>query len=259
MSDPTDASPATPLSKVSDSIVGQLTARLQELHTATVRARRQLDTDIEHRMADLAAESSARYALAHMLRAQPVRAARHPGNGALDLIEFALGLVTVDGVFAEFGVHQGTSISVIAARTTNTVYGFDSFEGLPEDWMATFRKGAFDLKGVPPALAAPNIRLIKGWFDATLPAFAAEVAGPAAFLHVDSDLYSSAKTIFDTLGDRIVTGTVIVFDEYMNYPGWEQHEAKAFAEFCRARNVTYRYVAYAPGGNSAAVVIEGVG
>lgn len=52
---------------------------------------------------------------------------------------------------------------------------------------------------------------MKGWFDETLPKFAAEVEGPAAFLHVDCDLYSSTRTVFEALGDRVVPGTVIVF------------------------------------------------
>mgnify|MGYP003339266618 CR=1 FL=1 len=37
-----------------------------------------------------------------------------------------------------------------------------------------------------------------------------------SLLHVDSDLYSSAKIIFDNLNDYIVQGTIIVFDEF--YP-----------------------------------------
>ena len=70
--------------------------------------------------------------------------------------------------------------------------------------------------------------MIKGLFDDTLPSFAKTHTQPVSFLHVDCDLYSSTKAIFDILGDQIVEGTVIVFDEYFNYPGWQHHEFKAF-------------------------------
>lgn len=45
---------------------------------------------------------------------------------------------------------------------------------------------------------------------------------PLAFGHCDADLYSSTKDVFDALGDRIVTGTILQFDEFFNYPGWRE-------------------------------------
>jgi hypothetical protein len=66
-----------------------------------------------------------------------------------------------------------------------------------------------------------------------------------AFMHMDADLYSSTKTVFDTLADRIVPGTVIVFDEFFNYPGWKRGESKAFAEMVAARGLKFEYLGYA--------------
>ena len=54
-----------------------------------------------------------------------------------------------------------------------------------------------------------NVRLYRGWFEDTLPAFCEQHPGPIAFLHLDADLYSSTRTVFDLLGDGIVPGTVI--------------------------------------------------
>src|SRR3990167_2338597 len=54
---------------------------------------------------------------------------------------------------------------------------------------------------------------------------------PIAFIHIDCDLYEATKTVFDILGNNLVPGSVIVFDEYYNYPGYERHEYKAFQEF----------------------------
>jgi hypothetical protein len=66
-----------------------------------------------------------------------------------------------------------------------------------------------------------------------------------AFLHVDADLYSSTRTIFELLGDGIVAGTVIAFDEFFNYPGWCEGEYKAFMEFCQERSTEVRYLGFA--------------
>ncbi len=74
-------------------------------------------------------------------------------------------------------------------------------------------------------------------------------------MHVDCDIYSSTKTIFDLLASRIVAGTVIVFDEYFNYPGWRHHEYKAFQEFCATSGHSYRYLGYAGEKGHVAVVI----
>jgi hypothetical protein len=43
----------------------------------------------------------------------------------------------------------------------------------------------------------------------------------------------------------MVPGTIILFDEYFNYPNWEQHEYKALQEFVKARGIAYRYLAFA--------------
>ena len=90
----------------------------------------------------------------------------------------------------------------------------------------------------------PHARRHRGCFEDTLPVFARDHPEPAAFLHIDADLYSSTKTIFDLLGPRVVAGTVIQFDEFFNYPGWKQGEYLAFKEFCDRRQVAVRYLGY---------------
>jgi hypothetical protein len=182
--------------------------------------------------------------------------------GAADLVmpdgvrAHALQHCTIEGLTMEFGVFDGATLARIAALTPGVVHGFDSFEGLPEDWTHFQKKGRFSLAGELPALDAPNIRLHKGWFEDSLPRFLAAHAGPARFIHVDCDLYSSTKTVLTLLRDRIVPGTVIVFDEYLNYPGWEQHEYKAFAEFLAATGMSYRYLGFASSHSSVSVVME---
>ncbi len=171
-----------------------------------------------------------------------------------DVLEFCLSRATVDGLYLEFGVFSGTTINFIAGRTPRTVHGFDSFEGLPEQWGAV-PAGRFTTGGDMPAVRE-NVQLHKGWFDETLPEFVGGQSQPVAFLHIDCDLYSSTKTILWTLKDLIVPGTVIVFDEFINYPYWREHEYKAFREFCAECDRQYEYLSYADRGYSVGVMMS---
>lgn len=154
----------------------------------------------------------------------------------------ALSEVTLDGMIAEFGVHRGKSLTQIARFFPDrTVHGFDSFVGLPTAWGAK-EAGAFDIGGKPPELPVSNVDFHVGWFDDTVPVFAREHSGPFAFAHLDADLYSSTKTVFDHLGDWFVPGTIAVFDEYFGYHGWQLHEHKAFHELLEQRGFTFEAI-----------------
>lgn len=150
-----------------------------------------------------------------------------------------------DGLFLEFGVYKGTTINRTAQlRPHVTFHGFDSFTGLPEPWILEGNSGMFNLGGKLPPVRK-NVRLIKGYFKDTLPGFVAQHAGRSiSYLHIDCDLYSSTKTIFDNIRHMIGPGTVIVFDEYLNYPGWQEGEHKAFMEFIAETRLRFAYVAY---------------
>jgi len=149
---------------------------------------------------------------------------------------------TGNGMLLEFGVWTGRSLNHIARRFPDrTVYGFDSFEGVPDPWI--FHEKAFhDIPAIPEV--AENVELVQGWFDVTIPAFLEDHAGPCAFINIDSDVYSSAKTIFNCLGSRIIPGTVIFFDEFFNYPGWKTGEFKAWSEFVEDRHVEFEYLSF---------------
>jgi hypothetical protein len=171
------------------------------------------------------------------------------------LLGFALARAPAAGLVVEFGVEKGASLRHLAGLTKRDVHGFDSFEGLPGDWTGTREgKAAFSRDGKLPKVPA-NAKLHVGWFDATLPGFLAANAGPCALVHVDCDIYSSTVTIFSLLKDRIGAGTVIVFDEYFNYPGWRQHEYKAFQEFIAQTGMKYSYLGFSAEKGHVAVVI----
>ncbi|MGY1746385.1 class I SAM-dependent methyltransferase [Blastococcus sp. SYSU D00695] len=163
-------------------------------------------------------------------------------HDALTTLRHGLEVAPDEGMALEFGVFQGRSLRVITdGRPGKEVYGFDSFAGLPEDYRPHVRQGTFAVDGLPDV---PGAELVVGWFDETLPGFLAEHPGPVAFLHVDGDLYSSAVTVLDLVGPRLRPGSVVVFDEFFNFPGWQQHEYRAWQEWLARTGARAEYLAY---------------
>jgi hypothetical protein len=161
-----------------------------------------------------------------------------------DFWDHAAAARNIAGLNVEFGVWKATSTNHLAKRIDGLIHGFDSFEGLKEDWRGWgYAKGHFSLGGELPAVAA-NVRLHKGWFDQTLPPFLAANDGPFAFAHIDCDTYESTRIILEAAHDRFVKGTVLMFDEYFGYRGWRLGEFKAWQEFVAAQAITYRYLAF---------------
>jgi hypothetical protein len=175
----------------------------------------------------------------------------------MELIDFALPQAPSEGLFLEFGVNRGASIRRIAGHVNGTVHGFDSFEGLPSDGAGTsWRKAQFDRDGKLPDVP-DNVVLHKGWFDATLPEFLKANDGGVSFVHIDCDLYESAAYVLESLASRISPGTMLLFDEWFNFPGWEQHESRAFNEFKERYGVRYQHVGFAR--QQTAIVVETIG
>lgn len=150
---------------------------------------------------------------------------------SFQILELGLKSAEVAGLVLEFGVRHGNSIRQIGAMTDQIVHGFDTFEGLPEDWHER-PKGSYTAKGKLPEVPQ-NIRLHAGLFGDTLPEFLSKYSEPVRFMNIDCDLYSSTKTIFDHLANRIIPGTVIAFDEYLANPHWREDEFRAFQEAVR--------------------------
>jgi hypothetical protein len=159
----------------------------------------------------------------------------------------------------EFGVFSGTTINRVASLRPDLHFdGFDSFEGLPEDWdmgQKHVKKEAFDKGGELPEVEE-NVRLWKGWFNDTIPEWKRnqEVMKPIGYLHIDCDIYSSTVTILEELDELILPGAIIRFDELccwryafgeasprgeanrVYYTTWKQHEWKALNEWMEKYN-----------------------
>jgi hypothetical protein len=207
------------------------------------------DIEAERHRRSLA--ETADYVGQHMARVDSVKS-------HVDVLD--LGLKAVGnraGLYLEFGVFSGRTINQIAGQVSGPVYGFDSFEGLPEWWKDGMGAGHFKVNALPTVRG--NVTLVKGWFDKTLPDFLATHAGDVVFLHIDCDLYSSTQTVFACVAPRVQPGTIIVFDEYFNYPDWREGEFKAFQEFVARERLEFEYLTYNRNGEQVCVRITGRG
>ncbi len=168
-------------------------------------------------------------------------------------------LVKNDGLWLEFGVYRGRSIQTISGKINNKIYGFDTFTGLPEHWDVNNPKGCYSVGGgIPPGAIVgtnqsmydpsptinyepwnDNVILTEGLIEDTLVPFLNDHEGDVAFLHIDTDIYSACSFVLTTLRDRIVDGTIICFDELLDYPDYKEHELKAFAEFLIETNYDF--------------------
>ena len=159
-------------------------------------------------------------------------------------------------LFLEFGVYSGRTINYIAGKLDGKqVHGFDSFLGLPEDWRPGYHVGTFDMEGNLPYVN-DNVILHKGWFNETLPEFIKEVGTQkCSLIHIDCDLYSSTKTIFEFLEKNITIGTILMFDELVGYFGWQADEYRALEEFLEATGHEIEYLACVYGGQQVAIQI----
>lgn len=142
-----------------------------------------------------------------------------------------------EGMILEFGVFRGQSLNAFAEQARaegdgRTLHGFDSFEGFSEEWTGVegaFPKDRFDLAGGRPTVAS-NCALVDGFVEQTLPDFLREHEDDVAFIHIDTDTYSPARTVLACCRPRLKAGSIVLFDELLGYPNWRSHEYRALQE-----------------------------
>jgi len=128
-------------------------------------------------------------------------------------------LATVEGLqgaIVELGVYQGGTLKALAqASPRRSCYGFDTFAGMPaESWRAIdFHKpgefGDTTLTTVQAGMPG-NVTLIAGLF----PQSAEGLHDQVAFAHVDMDLEKSTADAIVWLRPRMVSGGLVVFDDW---------------------------------------------
>ncbi len=133
--------------------------------------------------------------------------------------------------YLEFGVASGHSIKWWLQHCGNPAsrfYGFDTFEGLPEDW-GTFSKG--DMSAAIPQVNDMRASFIKGIFQDTLCGFLNEhgpsIKNTRKVIHMDADLFSATLFALSQLYPYLQKGDIIMFDEFNVYA----HEFRAYRLF----------------------------
>ncbi|WP_228000268.1 class I SAM-dependent methyltransferase [Mycolicibacterium sp. P1-5] len=165
-----------------------------------------------------------------------------------------------DGLLLDLGVWIGWSTRLLADKAGRRVYGFDTFEGLVEDWQIDDRvlvkAGALSLNepyaqrliedtgvtledGIPSALGR-DIEFVKGSTYDTLAPFLDAHPGPVRLFHMDLDTYESCLHALETCKERFEVGSILVFDEYLVTNG----EMRAFYEFQAKYGFEFRYRAW---------------
>jgi O-methyltransferase len=144
---------------------------------------------------------------------------------------------TLLGDYAEFGVYRGETFAHVVRRSSPLMpsmrfFAFDSFQGLPEptgaDKNGEFWKGQFSCsrqdfeRTLSRAEAnSSRVRVVEGWFQDSL-------CGQTAVQHslntvslafIDCDLYESCVPVLDFLTDKLRQGSVLLFDDWLNFRG----------------------------------------
>jgi len=139
------------------------------------------------------------------------------------LLQLAARVKNLPGCIVELGVYQGGALRALAGELREKqCFGFDTFAGMPVEACSTgdFHKpGEFadtSLQAVNDAMPA-NVKLIAGVF----PESAAGFDQPICFAHVDMDLEKSTADAIVWLRPRMVSGGIVLFDDYQwrNCPG----------------------------------------
>jgi len=190
-----------------------------------------------------------------------------------DSLIYGLSLINKNyKFFAEFGVWEGRTIKIAREILDDTyeLFGFDSFEGMP-DHKSTLKNvtqihpngygskvyknmfdadividaGVFSTNKQTPDVS--GVEWVVGFFDETLPSFVNQhPPQPAALLHIDCDHYESTKTVFKYMTPYIAKDTVLVFDEWhmdstIKTP---HHEQKAFYEWVKENDIKFKFIHY---------------
>ena len=156
------------------------------------------------------------------------------------------------GDYLEFGVCHGTSLACMHRVLSELGYdhvrlfGFDSFEGLPEtaeaDDDGRWHAGQFnaDYQWTRRKLAEEGVdwtrtHLVEGWFSETLndDLIREHQIDKASVIMVDCDMYLSAKEALDFCAPLIQDQAIILFDDWHAGELAQKHmgEKRAFDEF----------------------------
>lgn len=150
-------------------------------------------------------------------------------------------------VIVEVGVYKGGSLKTLSEAFPNaSIFGFDTFEGLPEkQWREgeVHKPGDFSdtsREAVEKFIDNDNVKLIEGLFPES--AYDYLTSHPVDFVHIDTDFYEGVKECLQFFYPNLTKGGIMVFDDYgwPNCPGVK----KALEEFGELIYESVPYQAY---------------
>jgi len=160
-----------------------------------------------------------------------------------NLVKYSHYASRLEGHVAEIGTYKGGSLEMLAKLNQNTtVYGIDSFSGLPEPKMGEFHHQG-DFSDVDYASIAgyfkmmhPNVRILRGFTPEVFTFF--DETARFRFVHIDVDLYTSVLDSLTFFLPRVTVGGVIILDDYKvnSTPGCK----KAVDEYFSNHSCTHR-------------------
>jgi hypothetical protein len=175
-------------------------------------------------------------------------------------IEIFNKTIDLPGSIVELGVFKGASFMTFlklcdihcAGDTLKKLIGFDTFSGFvdinikdgKENEERDLKKGGFNAQNFLPVLEAAvelersdsliprfkRVELIKGNVLETVPKYVEANPGlRISLLHLDMDLYEPTKVALEYLYPKVVSGGIVLLDEYgmAGFPG----ESAAFDEY----------------------------
>ncbi len=226
-------------------------------YVASSQALTRFFRDAEQHMYLDATRTTSGFILEKMPKAKLCRQEKYPNSkGDIELIEYMMGFMPQnDDLVLEFGSYDGRSTQWISQFSDTTLYVFDSFTGLTEDWFLDAKKGSFNTNGNPPFLNE-RISVVKGEFLETIPNFLQLTPKMAKMVYINCKLYSTSKFVLSQIVGRLKPGSMIILDGFFNYPSWQDHVFKAFHEFVDQYGIDYEYLAYAPSWFSVGIVVN---
>ena len=164
-------------------------------------------------------------------------------NNRFDMFDESLQHISEPLDYLEFGVYRGKTMrhcTNIMKHNETRFYGFDSFEGLPENFQSNHPKGKFSTNGNTPDIEDSRVHFIKGWFNDTLPEFLKTYdSKKPKVIHMDADLYSSTLFVLTQIHPYLRKGDIIMFDEF----GDLLNEFMAWHDYSRSYHKRFKVLA----------------
>lgn len=173
----------------------------------------------------------------------------------LNHLEIYKMIRNLPGAIIEFGVYKGTSLvrllsfrDLLETQSSRKVVGFDIFGKFPDNleleadrnFVEKFEgAGGFGISKEEldfhlKEKGFSNYELVAGDILSTLPEFLER--NPAlkiSLLHIDVDVYEPTKFILSHLWEKLVSGGILMLDDYGTVAG----ETKAVDEFFKDKNI----------------------